>query len=114
VPVRTALGAERALVGRPLAIGEVDGWARPPLALRDPARGVLLSGIAEQCFDLSLDALESRVGAGRVIAEAALQREADAAGYELDAWQRSLPAVHDLTARELVDEVVRVGTQIHT
>lgn len=112
VPVLTALGAERALVGRTLDVGEVDGWARPPLALRDPARGVLLSIIAERCFDLPLDALESKIGAGRVIAEAALQREADAVGHELDAWQRSLPAVHDLTARELVDEVVRVGAQV--
>jgi hypothetical protein len=112
VPVLTALGAERAIVGRPLDVVEVDSWTRPPLELRDPALGVRLSRIAEQCFDLSLDALESKIGAGRVIAEAALQREADAAGHQLDAWQRSLPAIHHLTARALVDKVVRVGAQI--
>lgn len=111
VPVLTALGAERALVGRPLDVVEVDGWSRPPLVLRDPALGERLSRIAEQCFDLSLDALESKIGAGRVAAEAALQREADAAGHQLDAWQRSLPAAQDLSARALVDEVLRVRVQ---
>ncbi len=114
LPVLTALGAERALVGRPLDIVEVDGWSRPPLVLRDPALGVRLSRIAQPSFDLPLDALESKIGAGRVIAEAALQREADSAGHQLDAWQRSLPVVQDLSARALVDEVLRVRAQLLT
>jgi hypothetical protein len=112
VPVLTALGAERALVGRPLDVVEVDSWTRPPLVLRDPALGVRLSRIAEQCFDQSLDALESKIGAGRVIAEAALQREADAAGRQLEALQQSLHAVESLSARALVSEVLWVSSQL--
>jgi hypothetical protein len=112
VPVLTALGAERAMVGRPLSVQEVDGWSRPPLALRDPARGVALGAIAERCCDVSLEQLEQKIGPGRLVAEAALRREADAAGRRPDVWQPALARALELSAKALVDEVLGVRARL--
>jgi hypothetical protein len=105
VPVLTALGASRAVIGRMITIDEMGAWQRPGVALRDPAVGVRLEELATRSLGAELAAIAATMKPEAVVPAHRLRALAEHAGADVQGWRRRLPPLGGLPAREVVDAV---------
>lgn len=106
IPVLTAIGARRALVGSMLTTAELDRWGPPKRRLRDPAIGVPLASFSRDRFGWLLHEAEQLIDARALAAEDELCEAASQAGRRLPLWRIRLPALGSLRAKEVVEAVV--------
>jgi hypothetical protein len=112
IPVLTALGARRALVGPLLTVGELDAWRSPAPTLRDPAIGVPVSELCRRHFGCDLRDVEQLVEPEAVIQETELRDAAAQAGQHVARWKRDCPPLGQLRARELVATVLQLKQRV--
>ena len=112
IPVLTAIGARRALVGSMLTTAELDRWGPPNRRLRDPAIGVPLASFSSDQFGRTLHEAEQLIDARALAAEDQLSETASRAGLRLPSWRTRLPALDGLRAKEVVEAVVRTERDI--
>ena len=106
LPVLTAMGARRALVGALLTMEQLDAWGAPDKRLRDPAIGISLKELCEGQLGRELREAEQLIQAGALVAEEQLNQVAAGAGAQLRVWRERLPALGMLGSSELVDAVL--------
>jgi hypothetical protein len=101
VPVLSALGARRALVGSLLDSSTVGRWRAPPMRLNDPAVAI---PIGQACEMLGLRSSEARdvIEPSALTDPAELAVIAAEAGRDLHLWQDALPPLDHQSARDVV------------
>jgi hypothetical protein len=105
VPVLTALGAQRAIVGPLITVSEVSRWGPPDMPLDDPAIGVPLEGLLPSHFGVDLKHTVDIPRAGEIVSPHELKQWAAGASRTLSLWRPELPSLEGLHARELVDAI---------
>ena len=106
IPVLTAMGARRALVGSMLTTAGLERWGPPNRRLRDPAIGVPLASFSRAQFGRTLHEAEQLIDARTLAAEDQLSGAASQAGLRLPTWRTRLPALGSLRAKEVVEAVL--------
>jgi hypothetical protein len=112
VPVLTALGGRRALVGPMLTIQQVDAWDAPAVRLDDPAIGASLGQMCREHFALAQSEAEALVDRAALADEAELRSMAADAGGRVDQWREACPPLERLGARELVATVLELHRRL--
>jgi hypothetical protein len=113
IPVLSALGAQRAIVGPLLAIEEVDRWGAPDKRLADPAVGVLLSKLCREQLSVNVRQAGEIVRAGDLATRDELHARAGEAGRAIEHWRAKIPPLEALHAREVVQVVISTSQRIH-
>jgi hypothetical protein len=108
LPVLSALGAGRAIVGRLITINELDGWGAPDRALRDPAVDIELEQLCAEYLGEDIAQIGEALQPGAQMSAARLRELAAGAANDLAGWQGRLPPLDDLSARAVVD-AIRAG-----
>jgi hypothetical protein len=114
MPVLSALGAGRALVGSPISVEDVGGWPEPPkaLRLRDPAFGMPLQRLTQRYAGMSVGQAEQLIGRKPMVDPQTLRQAATEAVLDLPSWREHLPPLGRLHARELVEAVLAAETRV--
>lgn len=112
LPVLTAMGARRALVGSLLTMEQLDAWEAPDRQLRDPAIGARLGDLCRDQLGRTLQEAQRLIEAGAVVTEEDLSRAAAGAGGQLASWRERLPPLGMLGARDVVDVVLSTERDI--
>jgi hypothetical protein len=113
VPVITAMGAGRAVVGPLITMSAVDQWGRPDKLLKDPALGVPLEQLLRDHFGLDPGNAAQLPRASEVASTSELAAWASSAGAQLSRWREELPELGRLHALELIDAIVDVSRRIN-
>ena len=108
IPVLTALGGRRALVGSLLRTSQLNDWGVPDKRLRDPAIGVPLTELCRDQLGRSLESAGRLIESGTLAGDDELSESAALAGRQMEHWRAKLPPLGSLPAREVVDAVLRV------
>jgi hypothetical protein len=112
LPVLTALGGHRALVGSLVTVEQLNQWATPSVRLRDPAIGVGMAHMCQEHFDIALSEAEALTGREALASEAQLRVVAAQAGSRVELWRRACPPLGRLRARELVATVLELEQRL--
>ena len=106
VPILTAMGARRALVGGLLTTEQLDAWGVPDKRLKDPAIGVPLADLCCDQLHRTLREAEQLIEPGHHLTEQQIAEHAARAGAQLGQWRTRLPDLSALSAREVVAAVL--------
>lgn len=105
LPILSALGAKKAIIGRLIALEQLATWPAPTVTLRDPAVGIRVEQLANEYLDARLDDLHDALKSEAIATRGRLSDIAQRAAHDVATWQARLTGIERLTATQVVQRI---------